>query len=625
MNDLAIGQDLTQPAPGRQRGTTRRLAGVARPLLQLLGYVRGHGRYAALTVVFGTAGFLLSFVYPWIIGSAIDLVAAPGPEVTAGERTERLLELTELAAATGLAQALVVYGRGHYNVHLGDSIVTDLRRELFDHLQKLSVGFYTKQRTGSILSRIMHDVCGATAIIYGGIIVAWMDATQLVVAAILLTTISWKLTLACAAMFPLYGLVFFRLNPKVREASDRLHDHFSEISGNVSEKLSGQALIKTFTAEDREARRFAADAHTHHGLVLAQSHLGHLVAAYGEILVHAGTTIIIGYGTWLALRGELTVGMLTQFLGYIVILYGPVRRFAELNITYQSSLSAMRRVFRVFEIAPTVRDLPDARDEPPTDGDVRFEDVCFRYGNDETAVALDDEGRASLPPLTPGWVLDGVSLHASAGERIAVVGPSGAGKTTLLSLLPRLHDVTTGRILVDGRDVRAYSLRALRSAIAVVQQDSFVFSGTIFENILYGREGASREEVTAAAMAAHAHDFIMRFPRGYETRLGERGVNLSGGQRQRLSIARALLKDPRILILDEATSSLDAESEAIVQAALERLMRGRTCFIIAHRLSTVRNASRILVIEDGRIVEQGSHAALLARGETYARLVKNQG
>ncbi len=619
VKDLALAPRLE-----RARSTLFEVQRQARPLLRLLGYVRGHSRYALLTVIFGTAGFLLSFVYPWIIGSAIDLVAAPAQSAFAmSERASRLWRLTQLAALTGLAHAVVVYGRGHFNVHLGDSIVTDLRRELFDHLQKLSVGFYTKQRTGSILSRILHDVCGATAIIYGGIIVAWMDATQLVVAAVLLTAISWKLTLACAAMFPLYGLVFLKLNPKVREASDRLHDHFSEISGNVSEKLSGQALIKTFTAEDREAQRFAEDARTHHGLVLQQSHLGHMVAAYGEVLVHTGTTIIVGYGTWLALRGELTVGLLTRFLGYIVILYGPVRRFAELNITYQSSLSAMRRVFRVFEITPAVRDNPGACEAPPSLGDVRFEDVRFRYGNDETAVALDDEGRVSLPP-TGGWVLDGVTLHASPGERVAVVGPSGAGKTTLLSLLPRLHEVTAGKILVDGRDVRDYSLRALRSAIAVVQQDSFVFSGTIYENILYGREGASKDEVIAAARAAHAHDFILRFPKGYETRLGERGVNLSGGQRQRLSIARALLKDPRILILDEATSSLDAESEAIVQAALERLMRGRTSFIIAHRLSTVRNADRILVIEDGKIVEQGSHAELLTRGEIYARLVKNQ-
>jgi ABC-type multidrug transport system fused ATPase/permease subunit len=613
-----------------------RLPSDATKYFRALGhYVWAERRLMVISTLFGVAGLCLPFAFPHIIGALIDkVILGEAKGLTPDQRLKQLWMLTMFAGLTAMGFTIVGYCKGHYTLQLGNHIITRLRHDLFEHFQKLSLQFFAKERTGGIVWRLVNEVNGVANIIYAGVLLLLFDGIQLLIATALLLSISWKLAVAVICLLPFYGMILYLMNPRVRAASDAVNRHLGQISGNVQEQFSAIALVKTYAAEERELARFMADNEKQLGFVLRQSHLGHSMGAASEGVIHLGTTIIIGYGGYLAFKDpRFTVGDLTKFIGYVGIMYGPIRRFADLNLVYQNSWASVRRVFRVFDIKPKIVDKPDAIDRIPLRGEVIYDHVFFRYvdDSDESRIHLDQDEPSDSPfklvdnkvPVVP-YILKGVDLRIRAGERVALVGPSGSGKTTLASLLPRLYDVQEGKILVDGIDVRDYTLKSLRAAIGVVQQDSFLFSGTIRDNILYGKPDASEADLIAAAKAANAHSFITAMPDGYNTELGERGVNLSGGQRQRLSIARAILKNPRILILDEATSALDAESESLVQQALDRLMQGRTSLIIAHRLSTVRNADRILAIDDGRIVESGAHDELVARDGLYARLVRQQ-
>lgn len=596
-------------------------------LRRFLSYVLDYKMLLGVAILAGLSKFAFNYSFPWLIGAAIDRVIEPKHETTWEARVHWLELLATLGIVLSIGHALTSFARGYLAAKLGNRIIRDIRQDLFDHLHRLSLHFYAKERTGSIVSRIITDIQTASQIVNGGLINIALDVFNLFIGLWLIFGINWKLALATLTIMPLYGLMFRRLNPQVKSASARVQSQISKISGNVQERLAGIALIKTYAAERREAEQFNLDTEEHLDRVLTQSKLSSTVSACSEGLIHLGQTIVIGYGGYLALNSEITAGEMVKFLGYLAVMYLPIRRFAEINVVYQTSLAAIERVFEVFDITPKIRQKPDAPKVTPQNGEVVFDHVTFDYDDDsdETRVRL-EERLATETPAKPRShpVINDLTLHVQAGQRIALVGPSGSGKTTLVSLLPRLYDVKSGSIKIDGMDVRDYRLRPLRRGIGIVQQDSFLFSGTIRENIAYGRPDATEQQIFEAARAANAHEFINQLPDGYESRVGERGVQLSGGQRQRISIARAILKNPRILILDEATSALDSESESLVQQALERLMAGRTCFIIAHRLSTVRNANRIVVLQAGKMVECGSHEELLSRDGLYARLVHQQ-
>jgi subfamily B ATP-binding cassette protein MsbA len=562
---------------------------------RLLGYTRPYrGRLAAAfaaMIVYGAATALLAKLIKDIVDDVL-------------VKHQRVLEVTSVLVAIYLAKGLAAYLSAYWMTDVGQRVVRDVRDRLFAHILGQSAAFFARRTTGQLLSRVTSDVTQIQQAVSETIGDLLRESLALLGYLTLLFLTDAKLALVCLTSAPVIVYPLVRLGQKVRRTTKRSQEHLETLSHVASEAFSGHRIVKAFGMEQQEASRFAraSDAlyRTNMKVTSALSSLPPVMEFLGGIAMAAA----VWYGSHEIAEGRLTTGAFASFVAALFLSYGPAKKLSRVNANLQQAIAAAGRIFEMLDTHSEVIERPGATQLPKLASGVSFRNVTFRYEDRDHRRILKD-----------------VSFDVPVGQMVAIVGLSGAGKTTLVNLIPRFYDVTGGAILVDGVDIRDVTIASLRAQIGMVTQDTVLFDDTVANNIGYGSPGASRERIEAAARAAHAHEFVVTLPDGYETRIGERGQRLSGGQRQRLAIARALLKDPPILVLDEATSSLDAESEHLVQDALLRLMENRTSFVIAHRLSTVRRADAIIVLERGAVREVGRHDELLARPNgVYARL-----
>ena len=566
--------------------------------LRILKYVKPYKHILAaalLCTVLAAAGNLY---LPWIIKDMVDKVLS--------EKDSMMLNLIALSIVViFIARGIFYYGQNYLMSYVGQHVVIDIRAEVFKKLQRLSMAFYDKNKTGTIMSYVTNDVNALQGAMVENTIELVTEGFILIGSICAMVYLDWKLTVVTFCTFPivLWFMDFF--GKKIRSSGGQIQEATADITSVLQESVSSARVVKSFVREGYEIERFEKENEANFAANMRNAKYMATLTPVIELVAALGVTVILWYGGHNVIDGVTTAGSLIAFLVYAVNISNPIKRVTRTIGNIQKALAAAERVFNVMDLPEEVRNLPGATVLPPVRGDIVFEHVSFAYNTGEE-------------------VLHDVSFEVKPGQVIGLVGPSGAGKSTIASLLPRFYDVTGGRITVDGIDIKAVTLDSLREQVGIVPQETLLFNGSVYDNIKYGRLDATEAEIIDAAKAANAHEFILNLPKGYETQLGDRGVNVSGGQRQRIAIARAILKNPRILILDEATSALDTESERLVQEALDRLMVGRTSFAIAHRLSTIKNADRILVLEDGKLVEDGNHEQLMAMDGLYAHLYKIQ-
>jgi ATP-binding cassette, subfamily B, bacterial MsbA len=574
-------------------------------LRRLYSYTKPYRLQLSIGLLSVTVASLLGLVFPLATGNLFN-TAFQGTNA-AQAFLQNLNKIGLFLIGIFLFQAVFNYLRTYMLGLVGEAVVADLRKGLFKHLMGLPINFFESRKTGEITSRLTSDISTVQGAVSQALAQFISQLITLVGGVVVIFILNTKLTLVMLSIIPAAIVAGAYFGRKLRKISTSYQDKVAEANASADEAISGVRVVKSFTAEALESNRYDHLITESYKVALRRAQVRALFVPSILLAMFTGIGIVLWYGSRLILLGQLQWGDFISFMMLSVMVAGSIGTFTGLYSQLQESLGASKRIFELLDLQSDLPETPQPKTLGYVQGKIVFDKVSFRYG---------DRG--------DDWVLHNLDLEANPGEVIALVGPSGAGKSTLITLIPRFYDPVEGRILLDGSDIRDLSLLDLRSQIGIVPQETQLFSGTIAENIRYGRPQANDDEVIEAAKAANAHTFIADFPDGYKTIVGERGVKLSGGQRQRVAIARALLKNPHILILDEATSSLDSESEALVQEALEVLMQGRTTFVIAHRLSTIRNAHTILVLDDGKIIQQGSHEDLLQRGGLYKELYNKQ-
>ena len=566
--------------------------------LRLLAYIKPYKKRLAAAVVCIIMAAGANLYLPWIIKDMIDDVLM----------SKDMLMLNLIAAGilvVMFTRGVFYYGQSYLVSYVGQRVIIDVRSMLFRKFQKMPLSYYDRQQTGTVMSYITNDVSAMQSAIVDNLIELVTESSILIGSLAMMIYLDWKLSLLTLMTIPLVGFAMKIFGRKLKRSSTVIQERAAEITSLLQESISAIRVVKSFVRETYEIRRFEEQNWRNFQAAMKNVKLSSLLTPTVEFLAAIAVTFIVWFGGYEVVNEVITAGELVAFLTYAVNLANPVKRLSRVYAAIQRAMAAADRVFAVMDLEEKITDVPGAKPLPPIKGQVEFKDITFSY----------KEGQPALQHI---------SLKAEPGQMIALVGPSGSGKSTIANLIPRFYDVDSGTISIDGHDIRQVTADSLREQIGLVPQETMLFSTTVMENIRYGRLDATDEEVVEAARAANAEEFIKDLPEGYDTKLGERGLNLSGGQRQRLAIARAILKNPRVLILDEATSALDTESEKIVQDALDKLMVGRTSFVIAHRLSTIFNADQIFVVENGHLREHGTHEELLAAGGLYSNLYNIQ-
>ena len=599
-------------------------------LLRILAYARPYWGNIAIVLIAIVVISLIELIPPLLYRTLIDIVIP--------NKDFRQLAILALAMiGIPIISGLIGIVERYFSAKAGEGIIFDLRQEMYDHLQRMSLRFFTHTRSGEIVSRFNSDVVGAQNAITGTIPNIVTNLVTLISTLVVMITIDARLTLLSISVLPLFLLPTRRVARILREIRRKAMEYNADFSSLITETLSinGALLVKTFGRQRQESERFRDINENVRDIGVRRAFVGRWFFMGLGISGAIGTALIYWAGGYLVMTDVLTIGTIVAFAAYLTRLYGPISSLTNVQVDFATSMVSFERVFEYLDLPIEIQDKPGAIELSKVDGLVSFDNVSFSYLSDEDQQPEDDNGRQPsyadedktntvVPDITRPWALKDVSFEISPGKLVALVGHSGAGKTTITYLLPRLYDPTGGKISLDGYDIRDITQESLADQIGMVTQETYLFHDTVRANLLYARPEADQEEITAACKAAHIHDFIQGLPEGYNTVVGERGYRLSGGEKQRLAIARVILKNPLILILDEATSHLDSYNEALIQAALAPLMARRTSLVIAHRLSTILAADKILVLDRGQLIEQGTHSTLLDQGGLYAELYETQ-